>query len=202
MNRLMAPCTPFLTEHLYQNLRRLKAPHSQDGSIHFQMMPEVNEDVIKLEIERAVGNMTNVIQLGRTIRDRKTVPEKYPLPEIVVIRPEQAELDEIRVLEGYIKEQLNVRNVSFSTDRSAYGIELRAEPEIPILGKRLGKQAKNVFAAIRQLSSKEVETLKEKGEMMVGGHKISKDEIRLRFNVADQVGKLSCGLQLKLISSK
>ena len=133
--------------------------------------------------------MTNVIQLGRTIRDRKTVPEKYPLPEIVVIRPEQAELDEIRVLEGYIKEQLNVRNVSFSTDRSAYGIELRAEPEIPILGKRLGKQAKNVFAAIRQLSSKEIETLKEKGEMMVGGHKITKDEIRLRFNVADQVGK-------------
>ena len=86
MNRLMAPCTPFLTEHLYQNLRRLKAPHPQDGSIHFQMMPEVNEDVIKVEIERAVGNMTNVIQLGRTIRDRKTVPEKYPLPEIVVIR--------------------------------------------------------------------------------------------------------------------
>ena len=80
-----------------------------------------------------------------------------------------------------------MRKVSFSTDRSAYGIELRAEPEIPILGRRLGKEAKNVFAAIRQMSSKEVEELKEKGEKTVGGHKITKDEIRLRFNVADQV---------------
>ena len=67
----MSPATPFLTEHLYQNLRRLKPAHPTDGSIHFQMMPDVNEALIKIDIERAVDNMTNVIQLGRTIRDRK-----------------------------------------------------------------------------------------------------------------------------------
>ena len=76
----MSPCTPFLTEHLYQNLRRLKPSHPTDGSIHFQMMPDVDESLIKLDIERAVGNMTSVIQLGRTIRDRKVrahPPSRY-----------------------------------------------------------------------------------------------------------------------------
>ena len=50
-----------------------------------------------------------------------------------------------KVLESYIQEQLNVRKVTFTTDKKAYGVELRAEPQIPILGKRLGKEAKNVF---------------------------------------------------------
>jgi len=78
--------------------------------------------------------MTNVIKLGRTIRDQNNLPEKYPLPEVVVIRPEVTSLDQIRVLELYIKEQLNVRDVTFTTDKSKYGVELRAEPQIPILG--------------------------------------------------------------------
>ena len=67
----MSPCTPFLTEHLNQNLRRLKPAHPHDGSIHFQMMPDVDENLIKLDIERAIEKMTNVIKLGRAIRDRK-----------------------------------------------------------------------------------------------------------------------------------
>ena len=104
-----------------------------------------------------------------------------------MIRPEQAELEEIRELEGYIKEQLNVRTVSFSTDRSKYGIELRAEPEIPVLGRRLGKEAKNVFAGIRALSSSQIEELKSTGTMQVNGHQITKDEIRIRFNARSEV---------------
>lgn len=58
---------------------------------------------------------------------------------MVVIRPEQASLDQVTVLEHYIQEQLNVRKVTFTTDKKAYGVELRAEPQIPVLGKRLGK---------------------------------------------------------------
>ena len=82
------------------------------------------------------------------------------MPEVVVIRPEQASLEQIRVLEGYIKEQLNVRTVTFTTDKSKYGVELRAEPQIPILGRRLGKEAKNVFKLIRELTDAEIENLK------------------------------------------
>ena len=67
----MAPACPFITEHLYQNLKKLRPAHATDGSIHFQMIPEVDESLINLDIEDAVANMTNVIKLGRTIRDQK-----------------------------------------------------------------------------------------------------------------------------------
>ena len=33
--------------------------------------------------------MQSVIELGRVVRDRKTMPVKYPLPELVVIHKDQ-----------------------------------------------------------------------------------------------------------------
>jgi len=181
-NRLMSPACPFITEHLYQNLKKLSAPHALDGSIHYQMLPQVNESLINVGIEEAVANMTSVIRLGRTIRDQKDLPEKYPLPEVVVIRPEQASLDQVAMLEHYIKEQLNVRKVTFTTDKKAYGVELRAEPQIPVLGKRLGKEAKNVFKLIREMSDVEIETLQNSGTAKLGAHTITSDEVRIRYN--------------------
>ena len=76
----MSPACPFITEHLYQNLKKLSAPHALDGSIHYQMLPQVNESLINVGIEEAVANMTSVIRLGRTIRDQKVrLPSKNNL---------------------------------------------------------------------------------------------------------------------------
>ena len=62
-------------------------------------------------------------------------------------------MDQVAMLEHYIKEQLNVRKVTFTTDKKAYGVELRAEPQIPVLGKRLGKGESYVlFVQILELS--------------------------------------------------
>jgi isoleucyl-tRNA synthetase len=33
--------------------------------------------------------MQSVIELGRVVRDRKTMPVKYPLPELIVIHKDQ-----------------------------------------------------------------------------------------------------------------
>ena len=69
-NKLMSPACPFITEKLYQNLKKLRPSSKNDGSIHFQMIPEVDQSLISEEIEEAVANMTNVIKLARTIRDQ------------------------------------------------------------------------------------------------------------------------------------
>lgn len=52
-NKLMAPACPFITEKLYQNLKKLRPTGSvaNDGSIHFQMIPEIDQSLINLEIE-------------------------------------------------------------------------------------------------------------------------------------------------------
>lgn len=62
------------------------------------------EDLIDTNIEESVSRMQSVIELARVIRDRKTIPTKYPLREVVVIDTNQKSLDQVKLLQKYILE--------------------------------------------------------------------------------------------------
>ena len=103
MVRVFAPFTPFLTEHMYQNLKHLvnwsKKDEETNKSVHYLMIPQPLDDLINVDIERSVGRMQSVIEMGRVLRDRKTMPVKYPLPELVVIHKDQECLQDVLSLE-------------------------------------------------------------------------------------------------------
>uniref|UniRef100_A0A8C3FDN0 isoleucine--tRNA ligase n=1 Tax=Chrysemys picta bellii TaxID=8478 RepID=A0A8C3FDN0_CHRPI len=190
MCRLMAPYTPFITELMYQNLKTLIDPASVQekncDSIHYLMLPQVREDLIDKKIENAVSWMQSVIELGRVIRDRKTIPVKYPLKEVVVIHQDPEALENIRSLEKYILEELNVRQVTLSTDKDKYGIRLRAEPDHMVLGKRLKGAFKAVMTAIKELKSEQLEEFQKTGTIVVEGHELHEEDLRLMYTF-DQV---------------
>ncbi|XP_061147460.1 isoleucine--tRNA ligase, cytoplasmic [Syngnathus typhle] len=185
MCRLMAPFTPFITEMMYQNLRNLvdlaSLEEKDTGSIHYLMLPQVRENLIDKRIENAVSQMQSVIELGRVIRDRKTLPVKYPLKEVVVIHQDPDALKDIQSLQKYILEELNVRHLTISTDKDKYGIRLRAEPDHMVLGKRLKGAFKAITAAIKELSSDQVEAFQKKGSIVVDGHELHEEDLRLMY---------------------
>ncbi|OPJ76325.1 isoleucine--tRNA ligase, cytoplasmic [Patagioenas fasciata monilis] len=190
MCRLMAPYTPFITELMYQNLKTLIDPASvqekNTESIHYLMLPQVREDLIDKKIESAVSCLQSVIELGRVIRDRKTIPVKYPLKEVVVIHQDPEALENVRSLEKYILEELNVRQVTLSANKDKYGVRLRAEPDHMVLGKRLKGAFKLVMAAIKELKSEQLEEFQETGTIVVEGHELHVEDLRLMYTF-DQV---------------
>ncbi|KAM9374414.1 isoleucine--tRNA ligase, cytoplasmic isoform 10-T10 [Phaethornis superciliosus] len=190
MCRLMAPYTPFITELMYQNLKTLIDPASvqekNTESIHYLMLPQTREDLIDKKIENAVSCLQSVIELGRVIRDRKTIPVKYPLKEVVVIHQDPEALENVKSLEKYILEELNVRQVTLSTNKDKYGVRLRAEPDHMVLGKRLKGAFKVVMAAIKELKSEQLEKFQETGTIVVEGHELHGEDLRLMYTF-DQV---------------
>ncbi|XP_063072140.1 isoleucine--tRNA ligase, cytoplasmic [Engraulis encrasicolus] len=185
MCRLMAPFTPFITEMMYQNLRHLIDPSSVEekdsSSIHYLMLPHVRESLIDKRIESAVSQMQSVIELGRVIRDRKTMPVKYPLKEVVVIHQDSEALQDIKSLQKYILEELNVRQLTLSTDKDKYGIRLRAEPDHMVLGKRLKGAFKSITASIKELKSEQLEAFQKTGSIVVDGHELHEEDLRLMY---------------------
>uniref|UniRef100_A0A670J633 isoleucine--tRNA ligase n=1 Tax=Podarcis muralis TaxID=64176 RepID=A0A670J633_PODMU len=185
MCRLMAPYTPFITELMYQNLKTLIDPaciqEKNTDSIHYLMVPQVREDLIDKNIESAVSRMQSVVELGRVIRDRKTIPVKYPLKEVVVIHQDPQALEDIKSLEKYILEELNVRQVTLSTEKDKYGIRLRAEPDHMVLGKRLKGAFKSVMAAVKELKSEQLEEFQKTGTIVVEGHELHEEDLRLMY---------------------
>lgn len=180
MVKMMAPFTPFLTEYMYQRLRLLD-DSLKPGSVHYEMMPKANNSTINLNIERAVARMQACVELGRIMRDRRTVPVKYPLSEVVVIHQQQEYLDDINSLQQFITGELNVRSIVLSQDKKKYGVTLRAEPDTKLLGIRLKNDAKAVAQLIRELSDTEIQSQVKRGWFEVGSHRLELNEVRVIY---------------------
>ncbi|CAH0724977.1 unnamed protein product, partial [Brenthis ino] len=180
MIRVMAPFTPFLTELMYKTLRQL-LPGSSLESVHFNMLPEPKLDLVDTNIERAVQRMQSVIELGRVLRDRKTIPIKYPLPVMIVIHQDQTYLDDINSLVTYVLEEMNVKKVELTSDKEKYGITLRVEPDHKILGARLKGDFKAVTQALKDLNNEQCEKLIADGYVELVGQRIDVSEVRVIF---------------------
>ncbi|GFO21874.1 isoleucine--tRNA ligase, cytoplasmic [Plakobranchus ocellatus] len=184
ITRIMAPFTPFLTETIYQGLKdRLDLSGETDTrSVHFLMLPKPKEALIEEKIERAVQRMQAVIELGRVVRDRKTLPLKYPLKEVVAVVKDQESMDDLRTLEGYILEELNVRQLTVTMDKSAYGVRLRAEPDHKQLGKKLMSALKEVTPAIKALTDEQIERYQCNGQLEVEGFLMEEGDLRVLYH--------------------
>lgn len=69
----------------------------------------------------------------------------------MVISKDEQTLNDVRALQKYVLEELNVRTLTVTSDKETYGVMMRAEPEHRTLGARLKGTFKAVTQAIKVL---------------------------------------------------
>jgi len=169
----MAPFAPFLAETIY---RDLPLPPNAPESVHLCRYPEADDDLIQPMLEQAVTRMQHIVLLGRKKRNQEKVKIKYPLRELTIVHEDQVLLDEIAKLENYIKSELNIKELGYSTDEKKY-INLYAKPNSPVLGKRLGKTFKQFKQKIEELSATDIALLQDSGELHIDTEVFTPDDI-------------------------
>lgn len=174
--KVMAPFTPFFTEVLYQNLR--KVSNGSEESIHYCSFPQ-EEGQRGERIEQSVARMTTIIDLARNIRERHNKPVKTPLREMVVVHPDQEFLDDIAgKLKEYVLEELNIRSLVPCNDPLKYA-SLRAEPDFSVLGKRLGKSMGVVAKEVKAMSQEDILAFEKAGEVTISNHCLKLTDIKV-----------------------
>ncbi|XP_068658596.1 isoleucine--tRNA ligase, cytoplasmic [Aristolochia californica] len=174
--KAMAPFTPFFTEVLYQNLRKVCTDSEQ--SIHHCHFPEL-EGKVEDRIEQSVARMMTIIDLARNIRERNNKPLKTPLKEMIVVHPDTDFLQDITgKLREYVLEELNVRSVIPCSDPLKYA-SLRAEPDFSVLGKRLGKAMGPVAKEVKAMSQADIIAFEKSGEVTIAGHCLKLTDIKV-----------------------
>ncbi|KAF2091948.1 hypothetical protein K490DRAFT_61394 [Saccharata proteae CBS 121410] len=183
LTRGLAPFTPFITDNIYQRL----LPHIPENlrgedarSVHFLPFPEVREELFDEAIERRVGRMQAVIDLGRVSRERQTVGLKTPLKTLIIIHPDQQYLDDIKSLESYICEEMNVRDLILTADEDKYNVQYSVGADWAILGKKLKKDAVKVRKALPGLSSEDVKSYLKKGSLTVDGIELGPGDLLVK----------------------
>eukprot|EP00933_Yihiella_yeosuensis_P040258 TRINITY_DN34523_c0_g1_i1.p1 TRINITY_DN34523_c0_g1~~TRINITY_DN34523_c0_g1_i1.p1 ORF type:complete len:819 (+),score=208.54 TRINITY_DN34523_c0_g1_i1:186-2459(+) len=180
----LSPVTPFITEHIFQNLvRALPANHEMKAkSVHFVMIPTPIKEAIKPEITTAMERMQSVVELGRTLRERRKVGLKTPLKSMTIINKNKGFTKDVETLKRYVEEELNVMEVSF---RNETEVVLAGTLNFKTLGKRLGKDMKAVQDGVKNLSQKELVDFENGGSVTICGHEIKGEDMALSRKIKD-----------------
>ncbi|POY75658.1 putative Isoleucine--tRNA ligase [Rhodotorula taiwanensis] len=182
--RTLSAFTPFITENIYQGLRPFfpaDVSHLGVGndvrSLHFLPFPTVREEYFDPVMERQVSRLQAVIDLGREVRQRRVIPVKTPLAELVVFHPDQEYLDDVKSLLPYVEQELNVRTVVFTSDEARCGIKFRADADYAVLGRKLRKDLARVKKALPNVASDDVKAYLSTGKITVDGVELVKGDL-------------------------
>ncbi|TMW55138.1 hypothetical protein Poli38472_013900 [Pythium oligandrum] len=188
ISKLMAPFTPFFAEYMYQFLRQFHPnvvnnvaglAEDADGvakSVHFLMVPDYDASRVDEQAEQSMKNLQSVIDMGRVVRERRTISLKNPVRKVVVVSSDAATLDKLRALKTYIHDELNMRDLEFTEDEKEWCV-LKAEANSKALGRRLGKALSGVRKSIDALSHDEVNSFLLNKTITIDGHELTGDDL-------------------------
>lgn len=157
LSKLMAPFTPFLSEHTYQLLTKAE-------SVHLESYPMATREAIDRPLEEGVELLEEVLLQGRNSRDGKKIKVKVPLQRLDIVNRDPQKLSRLKPLENYIKEELNVREIHYRHDEEAV-VSLSAKVDGAKVGKRAGAKMKELSAQVQGMSFSEIMSL-ERGEAL------------------------------------
>lgn len=192
--RGLAPFMPFLTDNIFQRLLPFipeKLRENDTRSVHFLRYPEVRKELFNPEIERRVGRMKTIIDLGRVSRERRAIGVKTPLKTLVVIHPDAGYLEDVRSLESYISEELNVHELILTSDEATYNVQYSVTADWPVLGKKLKKDMAKVKKALPGITSDQVKEYKASGKLLVDGIQLVEGDLVVRRGVKEDKSRNS-----------
>ncbi|TEB30334.1 isoleucine-tRNA ligase [Coprinellus micaceus] len=181
--KTMSSYTPFLTENLYQSLRKFIPEDPSAGdvrSIHFLLFPEVKEAYFDEDIERQVKRMQTAIELTRNIRERNNLSLKVPMKELLVFHADPTFLADIQPLERYIKSELNVRDIIFTSNEGDSGVRYKAVADWGVLGKKLRRDLGRVRNALPAVASASIKSYVETGKISVDGIELVEGDLTVQ----------------------
>ncbi len=154
--KLCAPIIPFITESVWQELRKKKIV--KEESIHLCAWPQVDEKKINKKLEEDFEDVLFIIEKGLAERDKVKIGLKWPLASATISYDEK--LDE-KFLE-IIARQLNVKKIDVKKGKMvSVKLDAKITPELEAEGyareisrqiqefrKKLGLDKKNMVETI------------------------------------------------------
>jgi isoleucyl-tRNA synthetase len=154
ISRICAPMIPFVTEAMYRNLL-LNVQADAQPSVHLAEWPEAEAALIDEPLLQEMDLLIKLIELGRSARSAAAIQLRQPLPEILVRVGTDEEMLALGRLENQLREELNVKRVSF-LDFSSDFINYTLRPNLPVVGRRLGKRVPEFVKALKTIDARMV----------------------------------------------
>lgn len=171
--KISAPYIPFLSESIYQELRR----DEDQASVHLCDFPKADIRLRDVQLEHEMKYTRLVVGAGHSLRKEHQIKVRQPLKLGHIVSPNKEVLESLKDQADLIKEELNVKELSFHWDESQF-VKYRPKPNYRALGKKVGKLMDKVKAQIEGLEHAQLHKIfkKQPVEIAVEGEIFSLTE--------------------------
>lgn len=138
LSKVLSPILPFLTEDIYKNL-------TSEESVHLENWTKFKKELIDEGLNKEMDLVLRVVTLGHAARDKAQIKARQPLSGVKVIGGSELKEDLVKL----IKNELNIKDIelfgeSESKTKMEEYVESRIKLNFPVLGKKYGKDLKEV----------------------------------------------------------
>ena len=164
LQRLLAPFMPFIAEEMYQNLERSRNCNS-DISVHMTNWPVLNDKWKDNDILFETQVIQDIVALGRSAREASQIRVRQPLAKITLLVDSNESKRAVEKHQHQILEELNIKKITF-IDTNVELVSYRIKPNLPILGKKFGKQIPEIRKALGNMDSNKIASFYNNGEQI------------------------------------
>ena len=162
--RLMAPIAPYYADRLYTDLN---AAIGRDTtvSVHLAAFPMCDESRIDKELECRMELAQQITSMVLSLRKKEQLIVRQPLQCVAIPVADAAQQARIEAVKQLILDEVNVKELRFVEGNGM--LVKKVKCNFRTMGKKFGKQMKNVAAAVDALSQEQIAELEAKASLSV-----------------------------------
>ncbi|MBO7615907.1 MAG: isoleucine--tRNA ligase [Bacteroidales bacterium] len=159
--RLMSPIAPFFSEQLYRDLNNVTGRNKAE-SVHLTDFPDANKAYIDKALEERMEMAQLVSSLVLSLRKKANIRVRQPLSKIMIPVKDENMKTQLEKVSHLIKSEVNIKEIEFlSADNNI--LVKNVKPNFKTLGKKYGKQMKQIQAYFTNMSQEEIHDFEKNG---------------------------------------
>ena len=158
---LAAPIAPFFMENLFLDLNAVSHRFAE-SSVHQTAMPAVNESLIDKDLEERMELAQLSSSMILALRRKVNIKVRQPLAKLVIPILDDKLQEQFQRVQGLVLNEVNVKEVEFIRNTEGL-ITKKIKPNFKTLGKRYGKQMKEIASAFAVMDQKSIAEIERSG---------------------------------------
>ncbi len=152
--RLGSPIAPFFCEQLYRDLNNVTGRNKAE-SVHLTDFPIANTAFIDKALEERMEAAQLISSLVLSLRKKANIRVRQPLSKIMIPVANEEMKAQIEKVSHLIKSEVNIKEIEFLSPDNNILVK-NVKPNFKTLGKKYGKQMKQIQAYFTNMSQDEI----------------------------------------------
>ena len=155
--QLAAPFTPFIAEEIWQTLACGPLGEDVPESVHLCYYPEVDDELIDLELAEEFKLVREAASLGRAARANSKLKTRQPLAKVVAILANADQEAIIRKHEAVLLDELNVKTIEVALIADQF-VTYEMKPNFKAIGSKFRESVPLIKEALSKADAAKLRT--------------------------------------------